>query len=85
MRRTERALRGRLLAAGVVAADGGAGRARSIVERDQLLQRLHYLKQTKQLFDLWHVFHLPLVWVMLVIVALHVAVVLYLGYVPFRW
>jgi hypothetical protein len=31
------------------------------------------------------VLHLPLVWVMLAIVALHVTVALYLGYVPFRW
>ena len=56
-----------------------------VAERAQLLGRLRYLKKTKQLFELWHVFHLPLVYVMFVIVGLHVGVVLYLGYVPFRW
>lgn len=54
-------------------------------ERARLQQRRHALAATKRLFDLWHVFHLPLVWVMFAIVSLHVAVVLYLGYVPFRW
>ncbi len=54
-------------------------------ERARLQQRRHTLAATKRLFDLWHVFHLPLVWVMFAIVSLHVAVSLYLGYVPFRW
>jgi hypothetical protein len=54
-------------------------------ERVRLQQRRHTLAATKRLFDLWHVFHLPLVWVMFAIVSLHVAVALYLGYVPFRW
>jgi hypothetical protein len=54
-------------------------------ERARLQQRRHALAATKRLFDLWHVFHLPLVWVMFAIVSLHVAVSLYLGYVPFRW
>jgi hypothetical protein len=54
-------------------------------ERVRLQQRRHALAATKRLFDLWHVFHLPLVWVMFAIVSLHVAVALYLGYVPFRW
>lgn len=54
-------------------------------ERARLQQRRHALAATKRLFDLWHVFHLPLVWVMFAIVSLHVAVALYLGYVPFRW
>jgi len=55
------------------------------VRRAILLRRAAYLRRTKQLFDLWHVFHLPLVYLLLVIAALHVAVVVYLGYVPFRW
>lgn len=54
-------------------------------ERASLLQRRHALAVTKRVFDLWHVFHLPLVWIMYLIVTLHVAVSLYLGYVPFRW
>ena len=42
-----------------------------------------YLKKTKTLFDLWHVFHMPLVYIMFVIVLMHVAVTMYMGYVPF--
>jgi len=55
------------------------------VERAVLLRRIAYLEWTRKLFELWHVFHLPLVYVQLVIVAAHVAVAVYLGYVPFRW
>lgn len=55
------------------------------VERAVLLRRLAHLERTKKLFELWHVFHLPLVYVQLVIVAAHVGVTVYLGYVPFRW
>jgi hypothetical protein len=54
-------------------------------ERVLLLRRAEYLQRTKQAFALWHVFHLPLVYVMLAIVTLHVGVALYMGYVPFRW
>jgi hypothetical protein len=54
-------------------------------ERAVLLRRTAYLLRTKKLFSMWHVFHLPLVYLLLVIAAAHVAVVLYLGYVPFRW
>ncbi len=52
-------------------------------ERAKLLRTLAYLQRTRRLFDLWHVFHLPLVYVMLVIVALHVTVVVYMGYAGF--
>jgi hypothetical protein len=55
------------------------------VERAMLVRRIAYLQRTTRLFALWHVFHLPLVWLMLVIVTAHVAVAFYLGYVPFRW
>lgn len=58
---------------------------RLTAERSMLLRRAAYLKRTRKLFDLWHVFHLPLVYLLLVIAAAHVAVALYLGYVPFRW
>lgn len=54
-------------------------------ERVLLLRRTAYLQRTKAAFALWHVFHLPLVYVMLVIVTVHVGVALYMGYVPFRW
>jgi hypothetical protein len=79
-----RAAGDRLRAAGV-AEDVARDVTGVIVEREQVLRRLHYARRTKELFDLWHVLHLPLVWVMLAIVALHVGVALYLGYVPFRW
>jgi hypothetical protein len=69
---------------------GGADRAQLhdaaiqlIAERATLRRRIAYLKKTKVLFDAWHVFHMPLVYVMFVIVAAHVAVTLYMGYVPF--
>ena len=58
---------------------------RLAAERATLLRRIAYLQRTKTLFELWHVFHLPLVYLLLVIVAAHVGVTLYLGYVPFRW
>ena len=51
-----------------------------IGERAVLLRRLAYLKKTRRLFELWHIFHRPLAYVMLVIVAIHVATVVYLGY-----
>jgi len=51
-----------------------------VAERAFLRRRIAYLKRTKQLFDLWHVLHKPLAYLMLVIVALHVATALYFGY-----
>jgi len=51
-----------------------------IRERAVLRRRIAYLGRTKKLFSLWHVFHKPLVYVMLAIAALHVAVAIYLGY-----
>jgi hypothetical protein len=58
---------------------------RLVADRSVLLRRTRHLHRTKKLFDLWHVFHMPLVHVMWLIVAVHVAITLYLGYVPFRW
>jgi hypothetical protein len=55
-----------------------------ISERDALQRRIALLGRTKMLFDLWHVLHKPLVYVMLVIAALHVFVVVYFGYAPGR-
>lgn len=54
-------------------------------ERAVLLRRIAHLHRTKRLFELWHVFHLPLVYLQLLIVVAHVGVTVYLGYVPFRW
>ncbi len=55
------------------------------IGRVLLLRRVAYLEKTRAAFTLWHVFHLPLVWVLMVIAAAHVALTVYLGYVPFRW
>ncbi|MGE0449367.1 MAG: hypothetical protein AB7Q29_07270 [Vicinamibacterales bacterium] len=52
-------------------------------ERATLLRRMAHLRRTKQLFELWHVFHMPLVYIMFAIVVAHVGVTLYMGYVPF--
>ena len=60
------------------------GTALSLIgERATLRRRMAYLKKTKRLFDAWHVFHMPLVYVMFAIVVMHVAVTIYMGYVPF--
>ena len=58
---------------------------RLATERSLVLRRAAYLERTKTLFQLWHVFHLPLVYLLLVIAAAHIALALYMGYVPFRW
>jgi hypothetical protein len=55
--------------------------ALSIVhERALLLRRIAYLRKTRKLFDLWHVLHKPLAYLMLVIVAVHIATAIYFGY-----
>ncbi len=74
----------------LLTADDGATKALSeaidlVTERAYLTRRLAYLRTTKKLFDLWHVFHLPLVYVMFVIVTAHVAVAVYMGYGPHLW
>lgn len=55
-----------------------------ITERAVLMRRIAYLQKTKRLFDAWHVFHMPLVYIMFIIVLMHVGITLYMGYVPFR-
>ncbi len=52
-------------------------------ERAVLVRRIAHLKRTRQLFQMWHVFHQPLVWVMFLIFAIHLAVALYFGYTIF--
>jgi hypothetical protein len=54
-----------------------------IATRAMLRRNAAYLKKTKAFFDVWHVFHMPLVWVMFAIVVLHVAITVYMGYLPF--
>lgn len=58
---------------------------RLTTERALLVRRIAYLQKTKAAFGLWHVFHVPLVYFLLLIACVHVGVTLYLGYVPFRW
>ncbi len=55
-----------------------------VAEREALRRRIGLLGRTKKLFDLWHVLHKPLVYVMLAIAALHVFVAVYFGYAPGR-
>jgi len=52
-------------------------------DRAVIVRRLSHLQRTRHLFELWHVFHRPLVAGMIVIVGLHVAIAIYLGYA--RW
>lgn len=75
----------RELASSGLLAETRAEVIRLTAERSMLLRRLAYLQRTKKLFAMWHVFHLPLVYVLLVIAAGHITVALYMGYVPFRW
>lgn len=52
-------------------------------EHATIVRRLAHLQRTRRLFAVWHVFHLPLVYAMFLIVGLHVGVALYLGYARF--
>ena len=52
-------------------------------ERALLLRRLERLEKTRRLFQLWHVFHRPLVWVMFIVFFIHLGVAIYFGYTPF--
>ncbi|MEO8681728.1 MAG: hypothetical protein ABI665_21965 [Vicinamibacterales bacterium] len=49
-------------------------------EHATLVRRVAHLERTRRLFALWHVFHRPLVYLMFLIVGLHVAIAVYLGY-----
>ena len=79
LRRGLAGLHRELSAAGIaparlIAADG------VIRERATLLRRIATLDTSKKLFHLWHVFHKPFVYLMLVIAVAHVAVAMYFGY-----
>lgn len=52
-------------------------------ERALLLRRIARLEKTRRLFQLWHVFHRPLVWLMFFVFFIHVGVAFYFGYTPF--
>jgi hypothetical protein len=49
-------------------------------ERGALARRLAHLERARHLFELWHVFHRPLVFALFAIVAVHVAVAVLFGY-----
>ena len=49
-------------------------------ERINLLRRAASLDLTRRLFALWHVFHMPFVWVLGTVFVLHVGVAFYFGY-----
>lgn len=84
MKRRLRRFQRELVAAGL--SDGLALEVVALTgERATLLRRAAYLQKTKMLFSVWHVFHLPLVYLLLVILIAHVGITLYLGYIPFRW
>jgi hypothetical protein len=54
-----------------------------VSERASIQRRLAHLRRTRQMFQLWHVFHQPLVYAMFAIVALHIGIAFYLGYASF--
>ncbi len=49
-------------------------------ERAMMLRSIDRLERTRKLFQLWHVFHRPLVWVMFLIFFVHLSVAVYFGY-----
>jgi hypothetical protein len=49
-------------------------------ERATLSRRLAHLERTRHLFELWHVFHRPLVFGLFAIVAVHIGVAVFFGY-----
>lgn len=59
--------------------------AELLKERAVLLRRIAYLGRTKKLFELWHVFHKPFVYLMLLVAAVHVGIALYMGYGFVSW
>jgi hypothetical protein len=50
------------------------------LERAMLARRLAHLQRTRHLFELWHVFHRPLVFGLFAIVVVHVGIALFFGY-----
>lgn len=49
-------------------------------ERIQLLQRIRFLEELKNIFHYWHVVHLPFTIIMFVILVVHVGVAIAFGY-----
>ena len=71
---------GRRLRAAGVKADTLRDCVALAAERSTLARRAIHLQRTHRLFEAWHIFHRPLVSAMFLIVGIHVAVALYLGY-----
>lgn len=69
--------------AGLNAPEAARVRRKVAKERAVLLRRIARLEKTRRLFQLWHVFHRPLVWVMFLVFFIHLGVAVYFGYVPF--
>jgi hypothetical protein len=70
----------RLLAAQGVPPRARAAAARLFTDEVQLEHQVALLAPFQQLFKYWHLFHMPLAIVMLVVVLVHVAVAVLLGY-----
>ena len=51
-----------------------------VKERIQLLQRIYFMEELKNIFHYWHIVHLPFTIIMFVILLIHVAVALSFGY-----
>ena len=58
--------------------------SRLVLKQQRLLNHLAVLDASKRLFSYWHIFHKPFTVLTFVIVSLHVAVAVYLGY-GFPW
>jgi hypothetical protein len=70
----------RLLAGKGVPPQARATAARLFLEESALEQQMALLTPFQRLFRYWHLFHMPLAIVMLVVVMLHVTVAILLGY-----
>jgi hypothetical protein len=70
----------RLLAGKGVPPQARATAARLFIEESALEQQMALLTPFQRLFRYWHLFHMPLAIVMLVVVMLHVTVAILLGY-----
>jgi hypothetical protein len=70
----------RLLAGKGVPPQARATAARLFIEESALEQQMALLTPFQRLFRYWHLFHMPLAIVMLVVVLLHVTVAILLGY-----
>lgn len=51
-----------------------------VLKQQRLLSRLAVLEATQRVFSFWHIFHKPFTVITFVIVSVHVAVALFLGY-----